>query len=210
MRKLIATTAACLGVSLCGIPLLLNAEPIPDDLISRTSLQPKSLAAQGCMRLGVCTDYVVPITSVDVLTITLYLASDFYFLKDVRGVYYTDNNGMYMNEYHGRYADVFLNVLRHEAWHAAQDCMAGSLDNSKVAIILDPTLIPNDVKMRTQIRYQFFAPKSIPWEQEAIFASETPFMTVDALAACAEGDMWQEYKPTPKTEEWLKNNGFMK
>ena len=68
MRKLIATTAACLGVSLCGIPLLLNAEPIPDDLISRTSLQPKSLAAQGCMRLGVCTDYVVPITSVDVLT----------------------------------------------------------------------------------------------------------------------------------------------
>ena len=78
-----------------------------------------------------------------------------------------------------------------------------------VAIILDPAEIPNDVKMMTEIRYQFFAPRAIPWEQEAILAGGTANMTTDALNACASGEMWTEYTPTPKTKEWLKNNGFM-
>ena len=87
----------------------------------------------------------------------------------MRGVYYTDaNNGaMFMNEYRGRNVEAFLSVLRHEAWHAAQDCMAGTIDNSMVAIILDPAEIPDPVKMMTEVRYGLFAPRAIPWEQEA-------------------------------------------
>ena len=88
--------------------------------------------------------------------------------------------------------------------------MAGTLDNSMVAIILDPAEIPDPVKMMTEIRYKFFAPRAIPWEQEAIFAGAVPNMTVDALKACSAGSMWNVYTPTPKTEEWLKKNGFMK
>lgn len=200
-------------------------------------LKPKSLAAQGCMKLGECTEKVLPITSIDVLIdhygedwltpdheqeiIALidrlnavganpYLASDFYFQVGVRGVYYTDINGLFMNEYYGRNIDAFLTVIRHEAWHAAQDCMAGTINNTMMAIILDPDEIPNSVKMITDIRYKFFAPDAIPWEQEAIYAGSTPNMTADALNACASGEMWTEYKPTPKTEEWQREKGFMK
>ena len=230
MKKLAATL---LGLSLCGAPVLAQSiTDTPEDF-----LPAKSLAAQGCMKVGDCTQKVVPITSIDVLIehygedwltpdlsyemtalidrlnavgVQLYLGSDFYFQVGVRGVYYTDNNGMYMNEFHGRNPYTFLSVLRHEAWHAAQDCMAGSIDNSFIAIILDPAEIPDDVKMMTEIRYKFYAPASIPWEQEAIYAAGVANMTADALNACAAGQMWTEYIPTPKTEEWLKQKGFMK
>ena len=230
MKKL---TAALLGLSLVGAPVFAQSiTDRPEDFIPA-----KSRAAQGRMKVGDCKQKVVRISSIDVLTdhygddwltpdlkqemtalidrinaigVNLYLASDYYFIKDVRGVYYTDTNGMYMNEYEGRNVEAFLSVLQHEAWHAAQDCMAGTLDNSMVAIILDPAEIPDGVKMLTEIRYQFFAPHAIPWEQEAILAGSTPNMTTDALNACAAGEMWREYTPTPKTEEWLKQNGFMK
>ena len=35
---------------------------------------------------------------------------------------------------------------------------------------------------------------------------------MDALAACAEGEMWTDpkYPPTPLTEEWLVRNGYIK
>ena len=60
-----------------------------------------------------------------------------------------------------------------------------------------------------KIRYKFFAPAAIPWEQEAIYAGTVANMTADALNACATGEMWREYEPTPKTKEWLKQNGYM-
>ena len=230
MKKLAATL---LGLSLCGAPVFAQSiTDTPEDF-----LPAKSLAAQGCMKVGDCRQKVVPITSVDVLIdhygrdwltpdlkqemaalidrinavgVNLNLASDYYFIKDVRGVYFTDTNGMFMNEYEGRNVEAFLSVLRHEGWHAAQDCMAGTLDNSMVAIILDPEEIPDGVKLMTEVRYGLFAPRAIPWEQEAIFAGAVPNMTVDALKACGAGSMWNVYTPTPKTEEWLKKNGFMK
>ena len=230
MKKL---AAVFLGLSLCGAPVLAQSiTDTPEDFIPA-----KSLAAQGCMKVGDCRQKVVPITDVGVLIkhygadwltpdlsyemtalidrinavgVKLYLASDYYFIKDVRGVYFTDTNGMYMNEYEGRNVEAFISVLRHEAWHAAQDCMAGTLDNSMVAIILDPAEVPDSVKMMTEVRYGLFAPRAIPWEQEAIFAGAVPNMTADALNACAAGEMWTEYTPTPKTKEWLKKNGFMK
>ena len=233
MRKLAAT--ALLGLSLLGAPVV--AEVIADD--AKEFLKPNTLAAQGCMKLGDCTDGVEPINDfvqlldhygifwkgalareilelsyiieeLNDVGVQMYLSDSFYFPKTVRGIYYTDDNHLYMNEFHGRNFKVFLEVLRHEAWHAAQDCMAGTIDNSLIAIILDPAEIPDQVKMLTEIRYKFYAPKAIPWEQEAIYAGGTPDMTLDALKACSVGQMWRVYTPTPKTEEWLKKEGFMK
>ena len=59
-----------------------------------------------------------------------------------RGLYYTDVNKMFLNEFHMYSVDTFLNVLRHEGWHAAQDCMAGTIDNSFIAVIHNENVIP--------------------------------------------------------------------
>ena len=230
MKKLAATL---LGLSLCGAPVFAQSiTDTPEDFIPA-----KSLAAQGCMKVGDCKQKVVPITSIDVLIdhygedwltpdlkqemtalidrinavgVKLHLASDYYFIKDVRGVYFTDTNGMFMNEYEGRNVEAFLAVLRHEAWHAVQDCMAGTLDNSFVAVVFDEAKVPNNSKLLADVRYQFFAPHAIPWEQEAIWAGSEPYMSVDGLSACAAGNMWETYTPTPKTKKWLIQKGFIK
>ena len=55
-----------------------------------------------------------------------------------------------------------------------------------------------------------FAPKAIPWEKEAMWAGKTEGMTQKALQACAAGEMWKVYKPTPKTAEWLREKGVYK
>ena len=60
------------------------------------------------------------------------------------------------------------------------------------------------------LRYGIMQPHAVPWEQEAIWAGDTEYMTTDALNACASGAMWQEYEPTPLTREWLENKGFIK
>ena len=101
-------------------------------------------------------------------------------------------------------------VLRHEGWHAAQDCMAGTIDNTFIAVIHNPDVVPERWKLSAQARYGLFQSNAIPWEQEAIWAGHTPFMTADALNACASGAMWTEYDPTPKTREWLTNQGYIK
>ena len=53
-------------------------------------------------------------------------------------------------------------------------------------------------------------PKAIPWEKEAMWAGKTEGMTQKALEACAAGEMWKVYKPTPKTAEWLREKGYIK
>jgi len=34
-------------------------------------------------------------------------------------------------------------------------------------------------------------------------------MTAKALTACANGKMWEVYKPTPLTEKWLREEGYL-
>ena len=34
-------------------------------------------------------------------------------------------------------------------------------------------------------------------------------MTQEALEACATGRMWEIYKPTPLTRQYLEDNGFI-
>ena len=35
-----------------------------------------------------------------------------------------------------------MSVMRHEGWHAAQDCMAGTIDNNFIAIIHNQKDVP--------------------------------------------------------------------
>ena len=223
MKKLIS---AVLGLSLLGAPVF-AAQP---------NVEPKTAAALGCMKLGDCTDDVIRITDVSQLDthyghywvsdrkdeideiikgltkagVKIYLSHERYFLTGQRGIYYTDNNSLYMNDRYGLAPESFLETFRHEAWHAVQDCMAGTIDNSFVAVVFDDALVPNNSKILADVRYQFFAPNAIPWEQEAIWAGSEANMSVKGLKACAAGNMWEEYEPTPKTREWLTQKGFIK
>ena len=44
-------------------------------------------------------------------------------------------------------------------------------------------------------------PHAIPWEKKPLLAGKTGGMT--QLQSCARGKMWEDYDPTPMTEEWL-------
>ena len=98
-------------------------------------------------------------------------------------------------------------VMRHEGWHAAQDCMAGTLDNTFAAIIKPEEDVP---KLWRNMVEDTYPKAAVPWEAEAFWAGHTEGMTMDALRACAsEKPMWEEIEPTPKTREWLVEKGFI-
>ena len=97
-------------------------------------------------------------------------------------------------------------VMRHEGWHAAQDCMAGTIDNSMIAIIKPEDEVPMIWRVMAERTYP---ENAVPWEAEAQWAGRTENMTMNALAACARGSMWTEYEPTPMTREWLQKNNYV-
>ena len=141
--------------------------------------------------------------------VEIYIAPDEYFVPSTRGLYYTDVNRLFLNDSYVRMESVFTDVFRHEGWHAAQDCMAGTIDNSFIAVIYDDEDVPQRFQLAAEVRYGMLQARAIPWEQEAIWAGNTPYMTQDALASCAsDNPMWWDYKPTPKTAEWLTTEGY--
>ncbi len=190
--------------------------------------------SMGCMLLQECTEGVAEIFSLlDVSTqydeperytfasnefnqmlvalnqvgVKVYLADQKYFPVGHRGVYHTVSNNFYLNRaYMGR-PSTLMSVMRHEGWHAAQDCMAGTIDNSMIAIIMDEEKVPMIWQEIATNTYKF-QPGAIPWEKEAFWAGKTEGMTMSALQACARGNMWETYTPTPMTNEWLEKNGY--
>ena len=101
-----------------------------------------------------------------------------------------------------------MSVMRHEGWHAAQDCMAGTIENNFIAIIKNEEDVPGMYQAIAKSAYKF-QPEAIPWEKEAYWAGHTEGMTAAALESCAAGTMWTDYEPTPKTREWLVEEGFI-
>ena len=191
-----------------------------------------SMDAMGCMLLRECTDGVEQVFSVgdiadkypgsdfsvvtdefhgmlvalDQVGVKVFLADEKYFPTMHRGVYHTVGNNFFLNE---RYMDdpaTLMSVMRHEGWHAAQDCMAGSIKNSMIAIIKPEEEVPMLWQVMVERTYP---PASQPWEKEATWAGKTDGMTQDALESCARGTMWSDYEPTPMTREWLVENGFL-
>jgi hypothetical protein len=193
-----------------------------------------SMDAMGCMLLRECTDDVKEVfslldvsaqypnteeftpvanefnnmlVSLNQIGVKVFLADQRYFPVMHRGVYHTVSNNFYLNK---RYMDnpaALMMVMRHEGWHAAQDCMAGTIDNSLIAIIKPEDEVP--MLWRT-LAERTYPSNAVPWEAEAGWAGRTENMTMEALQSCARGTMWIDYEPTPKTREWLELNGYIK
>ena len=139
--------------------------------------------------------------------VRVYLADSKYFPVGHRGVYHTVSNNFYLNRAFMHRPETLMSVMRHEGWHAAQDCMAGTINNSMIAIIMDEDKVPKIWQEIAADTYRF-QPGAIPWEKEAFWARKTEGMTMSALQACARGNMWEVYPPTPMTNEWLEKNGY--
>ena len=192
-----------------------------------------TMDAMGCMLLKECTKDVEKITSSDDLRkafpdsdwgyiadefdkimlafaeigVDVHLADQKYFPVGHRGVYHTVSNHFYLNRAYVHRPHVLMSVVRHEGWHAAQDCMAGSINNNMIAIIRNEEDVPEIWKEMVKRTYPAHAQ---PWEAEATWAGKTENMTQDALESCAAGTMWTDYQPTPMTGEWLRENGYIK
>ncbi len=139
--------------------------------------------------------------------VKVYLADSKYFPDGHRGVYHTVSNNFYLNRDYMGDPGVLMMLMRHEGWHAAQDCMAGTIDNSMIAIIMPEESVPMLWRVLAERTYPESA---VPWEAEAQWAGREEGMTMKALQSCAAGTMWTDYEPTPMTGEWLRKNGYIK
>ena len=149
------------------------------------------------------------ITELNRIGVGVFVADDKYFIPMNRGVYHTTGNNFFLNRSYMNIPNTILEVTRHEGWHAAQDCMAGSINNNNIAIIWNDGVVPQGYQLRADIAYGG-NPQVVPWEAEALWAGDTEYQTVNALRACKNpgGDMWDVYPPTPMTGEWLIQNGY--
>ena len=145
--------------------------------------------------------------SLNQIGVKVFLADSKYFPPLHRGVYHTVSNNFYLNKRYMNDPATLMMVMRHEGWHAAQDCMAGSIKNSMIAIIMPEESVP--MLWRTMAERTYPA-SAVPWEAEASWAGRTEGMTMKALQSCAAGTMFTDYEPTPLTKKWLKEEGFIK
>ena len=146
------------------------------------------------------------LTTLDKIGTKVFLADQRYFPEGHRGVYHTVSNNFYLNKDYMHEPHVLMMVMRHEGWHAAQDCMAGTIKNSMIAIIMPEEEVPIVWRVMAERTYPSSA---VPWEAEAGWAGRTEGMTQKALDACAKGNMWEVYKPTPLTLQWLQENNYV-
>ena len=192
-----------------------------------------TMDAMGCMLLKECTEDVTKINSSrdlraaypdanwDVVAdefdqimlsfsqigVDVHLADQKYFPVGHRGVYHTVSNHFYLNRAYMHRPHILMSVVRHEGWHAAQDCMAGTIKNNMIAIIKPEEEVPMIWKEMVKRTYPAHAQ---PWEAEATWAGKTENMTQDALKSCAKGTMWLDYEPTPLTRQWLEENNYVR
>ena len=136
----------------------------------------------------------------------VYLADERYFPHNHRGVYHTVGNNFFLNKKFMDDPGTLMMVMRHEGWHAAQDCMAGSIKNNMIAIILPEEDVPMLWRVMVERTYPANA---VPWEAEAQWAGRTEGMTMKALKSCAAGTMWTDYEITPLTRKWLEEEGYL-
>ena len=192
-----------------------------------------TMDAMGCMLLKECTEDVTKINSSrdlraaypdadwDVVAdefdqimlsfsqigVDVHLADQKYFPVGHRGVYHTVSNHFYLNRAYMHRPHVLMSVVRPEGWHAAQDCMAGTIKNNMIAIIKPEEEVPMIWKEMVKRTYPAHAQ---PWEAEATWAGKTENMTQEALESCARGKMWLDYEPTPLTRQWLEENNYVR
>ena len=190
--------------------------------------------AMGCMMMRECTKGVVQINSIadledyygddgkfdlvgdefDALMeplkkigVGVYIAPEKYFVPGHRGVYFTVGNNFFLNEKFVHRPHVLMTVMRHEGWHVVQDCMAGTVKNNLIAIVMPEEDVPGIWREQAERNYPADA---VPWEAEAKWAGWEDGMTQAGLDACAKGAPWEAYEPTPLTRAWLVENDYIK
>ena len=102
--------------------------------------------------------------------VKVFLADEKYFLVGHRGVYHTVSNNFYLNKAFMHRPHVLMGVMRHEGWHAAQDCMAGTIGNSVLAIIKPEEEVP---PLWREMVERTYPESAVPWEAEASWAGRT-------------------------------------
>ena len=135
--------------------------------------------SMGCMLLQECTDHVQELKTVSDLNkheeladidysivadefnalvrslnkvgAKVFLADMRYFPVGHRGVYHTVGNNFFLNVAHMHRPGTMMSVMRHEGWHAAQDCMAGTIDNNFIAIIKPRKKFPRCIKQLQRV-----------------------------------------------------------
>ena len=216
-------------LSLIGCIALTSSVYAEEDKITKGF---KTMDSLGCMILQECTDNVRQINtikdikdnypnsdysavavefdkmlvSLNEIGVMVFLGDEKYFPVGHRGVYHTVSNNFYLNDSYMNEQSTLMSVMRHEGWHVAQDCMAGTIENSLIAIILPEESVP---KLWREMVEDTYPKHSVPWESEATWAGKTEGMTAKALSACAIGKMWEVYKPTPLTRKYLVEEGYM-
>ena len=189
----------------------------------------RSFDSLGCMMLRECKEDVVELTTwselgpeygiaaeeLDAILAalkkvgaTIYLADERYFEFRMRGVYDVRFNNIFLNKFYLDQPTKMIQVIRHEGWHTAQDCMAGTLENTFTALIFPEEDVPDWIRRGAERTY---AKNVLPFEAEAMWAMYVEDKTKEALEVCAgPKKMWEHYSPTPLTGEWLEQEGFIK
>tara|TARA_B100001059_G_scaffold120969_1_gene121053 strand:+ start:731 stop:1399 length:669 start_codon:yes stop_codon:yes gene_type:complete len=220
MKKIIAAVVAA-----AAVVLPVHSAPLKDNEFN-------TMHSMGCMLLQECTDGIYKIESIaniadeypnidysivadefnsmllalEQVGVGVFLADSKYFPTGHRGVYHTVGNNFFLNKRYMGSTAYLMQVMRHEGWHAAQDCMAGTIENSLIAIIKPEDEVPMIWRVMAERTYPESA---VPWEAEAGWAGRTEKMTMEALQACAAGEMWKVYEPTPLTRKYLVEKGFI-
>ena len=220
MKKIIASLVAAAAVA-----LPVHSDPLKDNEFN-------TMHSMGCMLLRECVDGVDKVKSISSIAdqypntnfdsvadefntmlvaleqvgVGVFLADSKYFPDSHRGVYHTVSNNFFLNKKYMDSTNYLMQVMRQEGWHAAQDCMAGTIENSLIAIIKPEDEVPIIWRVLAE---RMYPEHSVPWEAEAGWAGRTENMTMEALQACAAGEMWKVYEPTPLTRKYLVENGYL-
>ena len=94
--------------------------------------------------------------------IKVFLGDEKYFPKIYRGVYSTSRNTFYLNKGYMDTPKSLIRTMRHEGWHAAQDCKAG-IDNMRLELIVSEHLVPKSYRNLVEEIY-YDEPDQIPFE----------------------------------------------
>ena len=222
-------------VWLCGLAFVISACTPP--LAPAAKADPnipqwKTSNSMGCMMVRACKDETKLInswkdlgskyseyayelnrifSSFDKVGIKSYIAGDKYFTPKTRGLYNVKGNNLFISEDIIDNPEMVMGVIRHEGWHAVQDCMAGSVTNGMSALVWTKGEVPSIVWDGVIADYAD-TPQAIPYEAEARWAAYSNYKTADGLAACANPrvKMWEEYPPIPSTKQWLIKQGYIR
>ena len=115
--------------------------------------------------------------------IEVFLGDEKYFPEIYRGVYSTSRNTFYLNKGYMDTPKSLIRTMRHEGWHAAQDCKAG-IDNMRLELIVSEHLVPKSYRNFVEEIYHD-EPDQIPFESEAYFVAYRKDLTQLALEICA-------------------------